>query len=299
MKKYLFMFLLCACAWGCAGCASSSGESEQEPAETAETEAVTTTVTTEATTTVTTTTTADYLAASDVKLEVRIDTVRPSKCTAVLKNTGETVHAYTPEFRIYQVSGETEKLCREQPDYEAAENPDSRNLAPDEEKELDLDWAKRYGDLQDGTYILEMQLEKVHADPEDPESPMLRLVARAEFQMDSAGFVPQFTIAPEDIHPEGIVLHIKNSPDAARSYGMVYHIYDESRDPHVELIREIDQQARLYNDYYIEPGAEMVRVYDWSSTFGSLVEGEYTLEIDLLTEGESEGKTYRIPFEIT
>ena len=56
---------------------------------------------------------------------------------------------------------------------------------------------------------------------------------------------------------------------------------------------------RLYNDYYIEPGAEMVRVYDWSSTFGSLVEGEYTLEIDLLTEGESEGKTYRIPFEIT
>ncbi len=299
MKKYLFMFLLCACAWGCAGCAGNSAESEQEPAETADTAAVTTTVTTTAATTVTTTTTADYLAASGVKLEVKTDTVRPSKCTAELTNNGDAERAYTADYRIYQVDGENEKLCGELPDYEAPEKTDTRYIAAGETKEIELDWGKRYGDLQDGRYVLELMLEKVHADEEDPDSPMLRLVTRAEFEMDSEGFVPQFYIDPEDINPEGIVLHIKNSPDAARKYGMVYRIYDESRDPRVELLREIDQEARLYNDYYIEPGAEMVRVYDWSTLYGPLIEGEYILEIELLVEGETDPKTYRIPFEIT
>lgn len=300
MKKYLLMFLLCACAWGCAACAGKQ-QADSEPAaeseETAETTAVTTTTTAE-TTTVTTTTTVDYLAASDMKLEVKTDTVRPAKCTAELKNTGSEAQHYTLDFRIYEKDGEKERLCKELEDYEPAAAQD-RWLAPDETAELNYEWSARYGDLQDGTYILEALLGSTTEDPDDPESPQRKLVARAEFEMDSAGFVPQFIIDPEDINPQGIVLHIKNANDVPRYYAMTYHLYDESRTPRVELLGEIDKDAQLHGNNYMPAGGELVLVYDWSNSYGSLIEGEYVLEIPLLAEGEKEGKIYRIPFEIT
>ena len=152
MKKYLLMFLLCACAWGCAACAGkqqADSEPVSESEETAETTAVTTTTTAE-TTTVTTTTTVDYLAASDMKLEVKTDTVRPAKCTAELKNTGSEAQHYTLDFRIYEKDGEKERLCKELEDYEPAAAQD-RWLAPDETAELNYEWSARYGDLQDGS----------------------------------------------------------------------------------------------------------------------------------------------------
>lgn len=300
MKKYLLMFLLCACAWGCAACAGkqqADSEPVSESEETAETTAVTTTTTAE-TTTVTTTTTVDYLAASDMKLEVKTDTVRPAKCTAELKNTGSEAQHYTLDFRIYEKDGEKERLCKELEDYEPAAAQD-RWLAPDETAELNYEWSARYGDLQDGTYILEALLGSTAEDPDDPESPQRKLVARAEFEMDSAGFVPQFIIDPEDINPQGIVLHIKNANDVPRYYAMTYHLYDESRTPRVELLGEIDKEAQLHGNNYMPAGGELVLVYDWSNSYGSLVEGEYVLEIPLLAEGEKEGKIYRIPFEIT
>ena len=300
MKKYLLMFLLCACAWGCAACAGkqqADSEPVSESEETAETTAVTTTTTAE-TTTVTTTTTVDYLAASDMKLEVKTDTVRPAKCTAELKNTGSEAQHYTLDFRIYEKDGEKERLCKELEDYEPAAAQD-RWLAPDETAELNYEWSTRYGDLQDGTYILEALLGSTAEDPDDPESPQRKLVARAEFEMDSAGFVPQFTIDPEDINPQGIVLHIKNANDVPRYYAMTYHLYDESRTPRVELLGEIDKEAQLHGNNYMPAGGELVLVYDWSNSYGSLIEGEYVLEIPLLAEGEKEGKIYRIPFEIT
>ena len=300
MKKYLLMFLLCACAWGCAACAGKQ-QADSEPVseleETAETTAVTTTTTAEATT-VTTTTTVDYLAASDMKLEVKTDTVRPAKCTAELKNTGSEAQHYTLDFRIYEKDGEKERLCKELEDYEPAAAQD-RWLAPDETAELNYEWSARYGDLQDGTYILEALLGSTAEDPDDPESPQRKLVARAEFEMDSAGFVPQFIIDPEDINPQGIVLHIKNANDVPRYYAMTYHLYDESRTPRVELLGEIDKDAQLHGNNYMPAGGELVLVYDWSNSYGSLIEGEYVLEIPLLAEGEKEGKIYRIPFEIT
>ena len=300
MKKYLLMFLLCACAWGCAACAGkqqADSEPVSESEETAETTAVTTTTTAE-TTTVTTTTTVDYLAASDMKLEVKTDTVSPAKCTAELKNTGSEAQHYTLDFRIYEKDGEKERLCKELEDYEPAAAQD-RWLAPDETAELNYEWSARYGDLQDGTYILEALLGSTAEDPDDPESPQRKLVARAEFEMDSAGFVPQFIIDPEDINPQGIVLHIKNANDVPRYYAMTYHLYDESRTPRVELLGEIDKDAQLHGNNYMPAGGELVLVYDWSNSYGSLIEGEYVLEIPLLAEGEKEGKIYRIPFEIT
>ena len=300
MKKYLLMFLLCACAWGCAACAGkqqADSEPVSESEETAETTAVTTTTTAE-TTTVTTTTTVDYLASSDMKLEVKTDTVRPAKCTAELKNTGSEAQHYTLDFRIYEKDGEKERLCKELEDYEPAAAQD-RWLAPDETAELNYEWSARYGDLQDGTYILEALLGSTAEDPDDPESPQRKLVARAEFEMDSAGFVPQFIIDPEDINPQGIVLHIKNANDVPRYYAMTYHLYDESRTPRVELLGEIDKEAQLHGNNYMPAGGELVLVYDWSNSYGSLIEGEYVLEIPLLAEGEKEGKIYRIPFEIT
>ncbi len=300
MKKYLLMFLLCACAWGCAACAGkqqADSEPVSESEETAETTAVTTTTTAE-TTTVTTTTTVDYLAASDMKLEVKTDTVRPAKCTAELKNTGSEAQHYTLDFRIYEKDGEKERLCKELEDYEPAAAQD-RWLAPDETAELNYEWSARYGDLQDGTYILEALLGSTAENPDDPESPQRKLVARAEFEMDSAGFVPQFIIDPEDINPQGIVLHIKNANDVPRYYAMTYHLYDESRTPRVELLGEIDKEAQLHGNNYMPAGGELVLVYDWSNSYGSLIEGEYVLEIPLLAEGEKEGKIYRIPFEIT
>ena len=300
MKKYLLMFLLCACAWGCAACAGKQ-QADSEPIseleETAETTAVTTTTTAE-TTTVTTTTTVDYLTAPDLKLEVKTDTVRPAKCTAELKNTGSEAQHYTLDFRIYEKDGEKERLCKELEDYEPAAAQD-RWIAPDETAELNYEWSARYGDLQDGTYILEALLGSTAEDPDDPESPQRKLVARAEFEMDSAGFVPQFIIDPEDINPQGIVLHIKNANDVPRYYAMTYHLYDESRTPRVELLGEIDKEAQLHGNNYMPAGGELVLVYDWSNSYGSLIEGEYVLEIPLLAEGEKEGKIYRIPFEIT
>ena len=297
MKKILFLLLLGICVWCCAGCAGKPEETSDSETETAET-TVTTTATTEAeTTTVTTTTTVDYRVDTEMKLEVKTDTVRPSKCTAELTG-GETQRSYTMNYRLYEVKDDSEKLCREQSDYEAPEQWDTQWIGPGETKELRFDWSKRFGDLQDGTYILELLLENTPADPEDPDSPQLRLVARAEFQMDSAEFVPQLIIEPDDIHPDGVVLTVKNSPDVGRSYSMVYHLYDESREPRVELLREIDQTARLYNNYHMDPGGELVLVYDWSRSYGPLLEGTYVIEIDLLADNESEGKVYRAEFEI-
>ncbi len=302
MKHYLLMMILAVCALCCAGCAGNAEDSPEpdSAAETTASSAVTTTAT-EPTTTVTTATTVDYLVASDMKLTVKTDTVRPSKCTAELTNSGSAEgRPYTAEYRIYEVSGDAEKPCAELPDYEApAQQGDVKWLAPEQTAEIPLDWGKRYGDLQDGTYILEITQENVPSDPDDPDSPKVRLVVRTEFEMDSSGFVPQFIVAEDDINPEGIVLTIKNSKDAARWYAMTYHLYDESRTPRVELLEEIDKDAQLHGNNYMPPGGELVLVYDWSKTYGSLVEGEYVLEIQLLADGEKEGKTYRIPFEVT
>ena len=148
-------------------------------------------------------------------------------------------------------------------------------------------------------YILEAVLGSVAADPDDPESPQLRLVTRAEFEMDSAEFVPQLTIDPEDINPQGVVLTIKNAPDVGRNYSMIYRLYDESRDPRVLLLRKFDTETQMHGEHYMPPSGKLVLVFDWSNDYGSLIEGEYVLEVDLLADNEREGKVYRVKFEIT
>lgn len=300
MKKNLFMFLLCVCAWGCVGCAGNSAdsaESDLESAESTEATAVTTT-TPEATTTVTTTTTADYLMASGVKLEVKTDTLRPSKCTVALTNEDSEQRAYTMNYRIYEVSDDAEKLCYERADYQAKPQEDAKYLAPNETVELQLDWSDRYSDLPNGTYIMELMLERVASDPKNPAAKMLRSVVRSEFEMDASGYMPTLTINPEDVTPEGVILRVKNSTDVGRWYAMTYHLYDESRTPRVEMVQEIDYAAQLQGNNYMPPGGTLELAYDWSDSYGSLLEGEYVLEISLLAENEKKGKIYRVKFEI-
>lgn len=302
MKKYLMMLLLCACAWVCAACAGKTeggSESGQEQTETsAETTAVTTTKT-QTETTVTTTTAVDYLIAEDMKLNVKTDTVRPSKCTAELTNSGDAGRPYTMEYRLYSVRDDGEVLYHEMPDYTEKEQKAAKNIAPGETIELEFDWAKRYGDLTDGTYILEVTLERVRADEEDETSPLVRQTARAKFTEKTEGYVPQFIVDPENIKPTGITLTIQNAKDTGRTYAPVYSLYDESRSPRITLISDIDRAVQLSGNNYMPAGGQLVLNYDWSDTYGSLLNGEYVLEISLLADGEKEGKIYRVIFEVT
>lgn len=302
MKKYLILFFLCACAFGCAGCAGKAGDSTAQDADTAESaeSTVVTTTVTETETTVTTTTMADYLAAKDMKLEIKTDTVRPSKCSAELTNNGDAEHLYTMAYRLYTVGDDdTEQLCSELPSYEGGASSDEKRIAPGGTAELEFDWGKRFGDLSSGTYILELLLERVSADPNDEASPQVWSVARSEFEVDTTGYLPQFIINPDDINPKGIVITVKNAKDVARWYAMTYHLYDESCTPRRELIGDLDRDAQIHGNNYMPPGGELTLVYDWSDTYGSLVDGEYVLEIPLLAEGEKDGKIYRIKFEIS
>ncbi len=293
MKKYLFMLLLCLGAFllgGCKDTPESSMESETEP----ETTTVATTTTTVTTTTVTTTTTVDYRIAEELELEVGLWTVRTSKCTATLTNHDVQNRRYTLDYRI--IDEKTGKPCKELPDYEPKDE-EIRWLAPEESKDLEYDWSERYGELEDGNYILEAKLDSVLSDPEDADSDWLPLVARSEFGVNSQGFVPHLSIDPETIRPEGVVLTVQNSPDAGRTY-TVFRLYDESREPRVELLKRYDYAAQRAGNNHVDAGGTLTLNYDWAEEYGSLVAGTYVLEIDMIADNEKEGKVYRIEFEV-
>ena len=125
------------------------------------------------------------------------------------------------------------------------------------------------------------------------------MVAQAEFEINSDGFVPRLVISPESVKPEGCVLTIKNSPDAPRDYGMVYRLYDETNGQHTQLFRQLDMDAKIDKNYHMEPGQSITLTYKWVDFYGSLLEGDYAIEVDLLTEGEETAVPYRATFTIT
>lgn len=316
MKKGLFLIPVFAGMLMLAACQEEQSEESAElPAETTTTEAVTTTAaatTTTETTTVTTTTTVDYQIAEKARLDVDLASVRSTSCTLTLTNDGEEQLHYEAEFRIIDAATDRE-LAKHTAEFEYPTKPGV--LAPGEETSISVDWTELYGNLPDGVYIFEQLLEmpaaedaddgdaddetadSENAETADAES-RCRIVARAEFEIDSEGFVPRLTIDPATVTPEGVVLIVKNSLDAARDYGLVYRLYDESGSNRVQLLREIDTDAKLGKNYHMEPGESIELKYKWTDVYGSLLEGSYAIEIDLLAEGAESAESYRAAFVI-
>lgn len=336
MKRLFILLPAVLCIAALAACSNETAEeSAAETTTTAATEttAATTETTTTETTTVTTTTTPDYQVVKDMLLEADPLTARPTSCTFTLTNNTEERQPYTTGYRIY--NAESGQLLGRRTGEEDADVK-TKALGVGESATINADWTELYGTLEDGTYIFELELsreeiveeeaeEESEADSKEdsksdskeesktdskddseaeeaeeaPKEPQfIRMVVCAEFEINSDGFVPRLTIAPESVKPEGCVMTVKNSPDATRDYGMVYRLYDETGGQHTQLFRQLDMDAKLDKNYHMEPGESIVLTFKWSDIYGSLLEGDYAIEIDLLTEGDSQAVPYRASFTI-
>lgn len=306
MKKLLLLLLLGIGAAGIMSCQDQTGESSAE-AETTTTATTTTApvvMTTAAPETgepAVTTTTAAYLTAEQIELVVDQQSVRATLCTAKMTNYNEVQKPYTFGYRV--LAADTGEQCRILSTYDSEEDDkdaaDLHWIDPNEKRTLNYDWADRYGELEDGRYILEVSIGTETVYPEDGgEAVQLPVVARAEFEVESAGFVPHIYIAPENVQNTGVVLTIENSVDAGRSYAFVYRLYDETTEPRKMLLRAFDADAQWTKNYYVKAGETMMLELNWRDKYGFLPDGKYVVEIELLADGEKEGKTYHASFEL-
>lgn len=305
MKKLLLLLMLGAAAAGIMGCQEQSAESSAETETTATaattvTQSVTTSTATTAEETAVTTTAPQYLIAENLDMFVDVLSIRADRCSAKLTNLAEVQQSYTYGYRVLRA--DTGEQCRVLSSYDPEEDErdalDAHWIKPGEKRELKYDWTDRYGDLEDGTYILEIAVGTETVYPEEGGVQYIPIVARAEFEVEATGFVPHVYIAPEDISSTGVVITIENSEDAGRSYAFVYKLYDESEEPRKVLLREFDLEARLAKNYYVKAGETMMLELNWRDNYGHLPEGIYAVEIELLADGEKEGKTYHATFEI-
>ena len=305
MKRVLLTALLGVGACCLAGCGQNAAESSevQETTAAVTTTAVTTTATTTAAaTTVTTTTQAQYLLAENIELNIDAGSVRATSCTFTVTNQGEDNQPYSKCWRLLDPG--TEKELKLLADAEELSDKAAGVLAPEGSAEIQADWEKRYGALPDGTYLLELVLEQIaeeqNAESSDAEKEqrIIPKIARAELVIDSEGFVPRVSIDPATVRPEGCVLTIRNSPDIGRTYTLVYRLYDESGTKPVELLKELDLESKLAKNYYMEPGGTLQITYNWSDSYGSLLEGSYAVEIDLLPDDGTPATSYLAPFVI-
>jgi hypothetical protein len=305
MKKRSLIPMLCGAALLLCSCGEKTPESSVSE-ETAETTAVTTTTTLpreyaegETTSATTAVTEADdtpktlYLTADDITLSVLGDTVRPYKCEAEITNHGEEKQKYTFDFRILYAGTETEYT--ELPEYEA-DPYEERYIEPEETRTLKYDWTKRYGQLPDGEYTFEVLLGKVKDEEEDEDAPEKYRVCRTEFTVVSEGYVPKVYFREGDVSASNATLTIENTPDAGRSYCLIYRVYDAD---HNEIIRMPDTKAQLNGIGYVKAGEIMQLEFNWRDSYGILPNGEYSLVIELLADGEKDAKSYSIPFTIS
>ena len=306
MKKRSLIPILCAGALSlcCCGAKTPESSTDESAADTAET-IVTTTVTTlpreyaenEVTTTATDAPVQDdapkdaYEVVSDLTLSVVEKSVRPYKCEAELTNHKDTDQHYTFDFRILYGDSETE--CEELADYQP-DPYEERYIHPEETRTLKYDWTKRYGQLPDGDYTFEILLDTV-TDGDDEDAPKTYIVCRTPLTIVSDGFVPKLYFADGAVSASGVTLTIENTPDAGRSYCLLYRVYDAD---HNELLRIPDTQAQLNGIGYVNAGETMQLTFNWRDSYGYLPIGDYTLVIELLADGEKEAKSYSIPFEI-
>lgn len=299
MKIRIGIPMLCAGALLLFGCGQKQPESA-EIAETTTEPAVTTStlpheyaeneLTTAAVTTVTEAKEEEpsvkYQEAKDLTLNVKTETVRPYQCSADLTNNGEMQQKYTFDYRV--LYGGTEKECDELPEYKP-DAPEERTIEPAETRTLKYDWNKRYGQLPDGDYTLEILLEAA----ENEDGTETQLVCRAPFAVISEGYVPKLHF--ETVSAKGVTLIVENAADAGRSYCFVYRVYDSE---HNEVMRVFDKKAQLNGISYVKAGETMTLQFDWSNDYGHLPKGDYTLELELIADGEKEGKSYSVPFTI-
>ena len=308
MKNILMILLLCTGAWWLMSCqeqpdtessvpeVTTAVTSEAEPAVT--TEAVTTAKPAE---TDAPAETEAYQIADNMDMFVERQSVRASRCTAKLTNHNDGQKPYTFAYRV--IEEETGQECRILSNYDPEE--DEKDAAeihwinPGEKRALQYDWGKRYGDLADGTYILEVTLDHTTVYPEDGgAAAVVPVVVRAKFTVEASDFVPRISIAPEDVKPTGVVLTIQNAKDAGRSYAFAYRLYDEGVKPRKELLKVFDKETRLSKNNYVKAGETLQLELDWTDLYGYLLEGQYSIEIEMLADGEKEGKTYHADFEI-
>ena len=66
----------------------------------------------------------------------------------------------------------------------------------------------------------------------------------------------------------------------------------------MELLKEIDLDAKLAKNYRMEPGETLELKYNWRDKYGSLLEGSYELEIDLLPDDGTPAMSFSAPFVI-
>ena len=247
------------------------------------------------------TTTETYQIAENMYMFIDLQSVRASKCTAKMTNHNAVQKPYTYAYRI--LNAETGEECRILSNYDPEEDDRDASeihwINPEEKRTLQYDWEDRYGELEDGTYILELILDRTTVYPEDGgEGTVVPVVVRAKFEVESSDFVPHIYIAPEDVQPTGVVLTIENSPDAGRSYAFAYRLYDESAKPRKELLKVFDKETRLTMNNYVKAGETLMLELNWRDLYGNLLEGKYSIEMEMLADGEKEGKTYHADFEI-
>ncbi len=307
MKRFLLAALVCLGVWCLAGCAqdpAESGGTQETTAAAVTTTAVTTTVTTtKATTTVTTTTQAQYLLADDMEMKIDPGSVRSVSCSFTVANKGEANQPYSKCWRILDPN--TEKELKRLPGADETTVRAEGVIAPEgESPAIRADWEKRYGELPDGTYLLELVLEEVAEEQDakkddssdaEKEPRILPKVVRAELVIDSEGFVPRVHIDPATVTPEGCVMTVRNSPDVGRTYSLVYRIYEEGT-TRTQLLKGTDLDAKLADNYHMEPGETLTLKYNWSEKLGSLLEGNYSIEIDLKPDDGSPAVSYIAPF---
>ena len=292
MKHKLIAALACAVMLCLTACSGSKNSSEAPAIETTTATTETTAATTAAVSSAVTTTTyaviplTDYTEADGLKLELVKKTLRDSKCTFKLTNTGKTVQSYDTEYRLVDAATGAQVHVRNGADEVRRKK---RNIAPGESKEIKADWSNRYGRLESGEYYYELLLSM-------NEQTGQRRVVRAKFTIEEVLYTPVISVEPDSVTPKGLTLIIKNTNDVARSYGLVYRIYETEGNK--LMMKQMDNETKLAKNYHIPQGGVLTLKLNWSKNFGALLDGNYAIEIDLLADGDETARVFRTEFTV-
>lgn len=293
MKLFPLILISGAAALMLCGCAEQNSEPEL-PAET--TTAVTTETTAPETTTetTTTTTTQPYILAEELSFAYVPASARPTSCTATLTNNGGEDIGYGSEFHVYDMEGKEMPYIGEG---EQTFTSELKTLAAGESAELQYDWSGAYGELAEGSYILEQVINSgAEIDEETGETKQgLPTVCRTVFSIVGSEYAPILTIAPENVATDRCVLNVQNAPDQPRDYTLVWRLYDSENH---QILREIDFETQRAGTYHFEAGENHDLNFYWKEIYGNLPDGNYELELDFLGDTDKVTTTYRVPFTV-
>lgn len=298
MKKLLTAALSCAALLSLSACGEArkiqNSASDETTTAVTQTTAATSATTTTATTAITAPPLSDFTEAEGLTLEADEFSVRDSGGTFKLTNNSGGLRNYRLDYRLIEAdSGREVRVVRSVEDEEEQKKKNKTiNIAAGETKEINADWSERYGFLKGGDYIYELLISM---DQQSGE----RVVCRAPFTVVEAVFTPVLSIDPETVTPEKLTLTIRNSDDCGRSYGLAYRMIAVAEDGTESILfRVTDMQARVKKNYHVAAGGTLELVLDWREKFGSLLEGKYAIEIELLADGSDTPRTCRAEFEI-